>query len=86
MLSPRIWATASNPANWIEEIRNPEALALDIKLKWSMSGKNIVPLMTERSNTFGQKLSKFADGVSVVDQDRCAIELEQVAKTSTGLE
>ena len=70
----------SNPANWIEEIRPliQEALALDIKLKWSMSGKKIVPLMTERSNTFGQKLSKFANGASVVDQDDCAVELDQV--------
>ena len=36
----------SNPANWIEGIRpmTQEALALDIELKWSMSGKKIVPL------------------------------------------
>ena len=37
-----------------------------------------MPLMTERSNTFGQKLSKFANGASVVDQDDCAVELDQV--------
>ena len=29
-------------------------------------------------NTFGQKLSKFANGASVVDQDDCAVELDQV--------
>ena len=58
---------------------------IDIKLKWSMSGRKIVPLMTERSNTFGQKLSKFANGDSVVDQDDCAVELDQVASlTETG--
>ena len=70
----------SNPANWIEE-----ALALDIKPKWSMSGKKTEPLMTERSNTFGQKLSKFANGASVVDQDDCAVDLDQVVSlTETG--
>ena len=40
-----------------------EALALDIKLKWSLSGKKIVPHMTERS--------EFANGASVADQDDC---------------
>ena len=32
----------------------------------------------DRSNTFGQKLSKFANGASVVDQEDCAFELDQV--------
>ena len=69
-----------NPARWIEVIRPliQEALALDIELKWPMSGKKIVPLMTERSNTFGQKLSQFANSASVVDQENCAVELDQV--------
>ena len=34
--------------------------------------------MTERSNTSGQKLSKFANGASVVDQDNCKVELDHV--------
>ena len=69
-----------DPKTWVLEMRPllQECLELDIKLKWSLSGKRIVLLMTDKCNTFSQKLSKFANSSAVADPDDSGVELDQV--------
>jgi hypothetical protein len=79
----------TSPTTWVSEMRPLvlECLELDIKLKWSMCGERIVSLMTEKSNTFSQKLAKFEHGASIADLDDCAVELDQVVSLiETGCE
>ena len=54
-----------------------EILNLDIKVKWSLSGKRFVTLLSDKSNVFSQKLSKFADLSAIANVDDCAVELDQ---------
>ena len=54
-----------------------EILNLDIKVKWSLSGKRFVTLLSDKSNVFSQKLSKFSDLSAIANVDDCAVELDQ---------
>jgi hypothetical protein len=58
-----------------------EAIDLDIKIPWNRSGKLIVTLLSERSNTFARSLTAFTEVGAIVDKDNAAIELKNMFAT-----
>jgi hypothetical protein len=70
----------TNPTAKINECMNTlqEAIDLDIKIPWNRTGKTIITLLSERSNTFARALTVFTEVGAIVDKDDAAIELKNM--------
>ena len=69
-----------DPTTAIAELRPyvAEAMALGVKIKWSLTGKKVVNIMSERSNTFAQTLIQFTHAGAVADVDDAAHDLDKL--------
>ena len=78
--APQKLRDGSSPRKWVGEFRTllREVLALGVNLKWNLCGKKVVNVLSERSNTFAQKLTKFASTGNIVDIDDSAVELDEM--------
>ena len=70
----------ANPTAKINESMTTlqEAIDLDIRVPWNRSGKLIVTLLSERSNTFARALTVFTEVGAIVDKDDSAIEIKNM--------
>ena len=55
-----------------------EAIDLDIKIPWNRSGKLIVTLLSERSNTFARALTVFTEAGTITDKEDSAVEIKNM--------
>ena len=70
----------SDPAVKITEFREDlqEALDLGIKIQWTRTGKPIVSILSERSNTLAAKLTKYTEKGAIADAEDAAVELDRM--------
>jgi hypothetical protein len=70
----------SNPAAKIHELRQIilEAIDLNVKVSWRLTGKGIVTVMSERGNNFAQVLSKYNLVGGIIDPEDCVVELNRM--------
>jgi len=79
-LMAQMFSDGSDPAVKIAQIRPDldEAFNLDVKVQWPRTGKNVVSILSERSNTFAQVLAKYNKPGGVVDVNDCVVELDRM--------
>jgi hypothetical protein len=77
---PSKFTEGCNPAQKIHDNQAilQEALDLDIKIPWNRTGKQIVSILSERSNTFARVLRPYAEVGGVVDREDSAVELSRM--------
>jgi hypothetical protein len=70
----------TNPLGKIKELRKTilEAQDLNVRILWRTTGKGIVTVMSERGNTFAQKLAKYNETGGVADPENCIVELNRL--------
>jgi hypothetical protein len=79
---PTKFSNGTNPAQMIHENQAimQETLDLDIRIPWCKTGKPIISILSERSNTFARVLRPYiyAEAGGVLDKDDSAVELNRM--------
>jgi hypothetical protein len=70
----------ANPAAKIKELRAIilEAIDLNVRVSWRLTGKGIVTVMSERGNNFAQILAKYNKVGGILDPEDCVVELNRM--------
>ena len=77
---PAKFTDGTNPAQKVNDSLAilQEALDLDVKIPWNKTGKLIVSLLSERTNTFARVLTPYAEVGAILDKEDSAVELKRM--------